>query len=309
MQMLDAAEAGTLRALYVVGWDVLLTQPNADVTGRALANLDDVVVQDLFLNETAREYATVFLPAASSFEKDGTFMNSERRVQRVRPALAPPGAAKPDWEIVCLLAAALGRGHLFDYREPSDVWEEIRRVWLPGAGMSYDRLDVPGGLQWPCPDEAHPGTARLHSSVFGATIGSRATLRPIEYRPTPEQPTSDFPLTLITGRSLYQFNAGTMTARSATQRLRETDRLEMCPEDATALGVVDGDLVHVRSRYGATTLPVEVSDRVAAGVVFATFNDPATFVNRVTGPHRDAYTNTPEYKVTAVRVEAANQRP
>ncbi len=304
MEMLDAADAGRLHALYVMGWDLLLTQPNTNVTSRALAKLDTLIVQDLFLNETAREHATIFLPAASAFEKDGTFMNSERRIQRVRPVVAPPGGAKPDWEIACLLAVALDRSDLFDYRVPADIWDEIRQVWSPGAGMSYERLDGPGGLQWPCPTDDHPGTTILHRETFGGAVGTRATLRPIGFRPTSEQPTSEFPLVLITGRSLYQFNASTMTGRSATQRLRSTDQLEVCAADAAELGITHGDVVQIRSRYGETAMPVEITERVPAGTVFATFQDPATALNQLTGPHRDSYTHTPEYKVTAVRVSA-----
>jgi len=303
IEMLDAAAAGRFKGLWVVGWDLALTQPNAHGTGEALANLDLLVVQDLFLNETARRFATVFLPAASAFEKDGTFMNSERRVQRVRSTVVPPGDAKPDWEIVCLLAGALGRADLFDYRSPADIWEEIRRVWTPGAGMTHRRLEAPGGLQWPCPDEHHPGTTILHTDRFGGSLGVRASLRAINERPAPERPTDEFPLVLVTGRSLYQFNAGTMTGRSATQSLRPTDSLEVSADDASTFGLTDGARVRVCSRYGEALLPVEVTARVAPGTVFATFNDPRTFVNRVTGPHRDLQTNTPDYKVTAVRVE------
>ena len=289
--------------MWVVGWDLALTQPNAEVTGAALAELELLVVQDLFLNETARRFATVFLPATSAFERDGTFMNSERRVQRVRTTVAPPGDAKPDWEIVSLLAGALGRADLFDYRGPAEIWEEIRRVWAPGAGMSYARLEAPGGLQWPCPDEHHSGTTILHAERFGGSIGVKASLRAIEYRPAPEQPTAEFPLVLVTGRSLYQFNAGTMTGRSATQSLRPTDTLEVSADDASTFGVTDGARVRVRSRYGEALLPAEVTARVPSGTVFATFNDPRTLVNRVTGPDRDPHTHTPGYKVTAVRVE------
>jgi len=303
MELLDAAGDGRLKGLWVVGWDLALTQPNADVTRDALANLELLVVQDLFLNETARLFGTVFLPAASSFEKEGTFMNSERRVQRVRPAVAPPGDAKPDWEIVAMLASALGRKDLFDYQSPADVWEEIRQVWAPGAGMTYQRLDAPGGLQWPCPDEKHPGTTILHAERFGRDLGAKATLRTIDYRPAPEQPTDDFPLVLVTGRSLYQFNAATMTGRSATRHLRPTDTLEVSAADASEFGIVDGEPVRVRSRYGEAVLPAETTERVLPGTVFATFNDPATLLNRVTGPHRDPDTNTPDYKVTAVRIE------
>jgi formate dehydrogenase major subunit len=302
MQLLDAADAGTMHALYVVGWDILLTQPNLEVTHRALANLDALVVQDLFLNETARHHASVFLPATSSFEKEGTFMNSERRVQRVRAAVTPRGNAKPDWEIVRLLAAELGYAAHFDHADPEAIWDEIRALWPAGAGMSYARLDV-AGLQWPCPDETHPGTTRLHGEAFGGGIGRRAALRAIEPVPSPEEVSDEYPLLLVTGRSLYQFNAGTMTGRSATQQLRSTDLLEVCAGDASTLGLTDGEVVVVRSRHGAASLPVRVTARVAAGAVFATFNDPETLLNHLVGPHRDTYTNTPDYKVTAVRLE------
>ena len=242
---------------------------------RRSAQLELLVVQDLFLNETARRFGTVFLPATSAFEKDGTFMNSERRIQRVRATVAPPGDAKPDWEIVCLLAGALGRADLFDYRGPAEIWEEIRRVWAPGAGMSYARLDAPGGLQWPCPDEHHPGTTILHAERFGGNIGVKASLRAIEYRPAPEQPTAEFPLVLVTGRSLYQFNAGTMTGRSATQSLRPTDTLEVSADDASTFGVTDGARVRCpQPLWRSVAARRGHRDRVPAGTVFATFNDP-----------------------------------
>jgi formate dehydrogenase major subunit len=303
MQMLDRAALGELRALYVAGWDILLTQPNARSTRQALATLDTLVVCDLFLTETARELGTVFLPAASAFEKDGTFMNSERRVQRVRAAVPAQGDAKADWEIVCLLAAALGDEENFRYSGPEEIWEEIRRVWAPGAGISYARLERPGGLQWPCPDEEHPGSAMLHGSVFGADVGTRARLRPVPFVRTTEQPSDEYPFVLVTGRSLYQFNAGTMTGRSATRWLRSGDRLDISAVDAEAIGIASGATVRVRSRYGAAELPAQITERVAPGTVFATFSDPAVAINAVTGTGRDPYTHTPEYKVTAVRLE------
>ena len=172
MQLLDAAGAGTVRGLWVVGWDILQTQPNMTATDDALANLDLLVVQDLFLNETARAHASVFLPACSSFEKDGTFMNGERRVQRVRQAIAPLGDSKPDWEIVCDAAREMGHDHGFDFSDSEGIWNEIREVWPDGAGMGYDRLDAPGGLQWPCPTDDHPGTQILHTAAFGS-LGAR----------------------------------------------------------------------------------------------------------------------------------------
>jgi formate dehydrogenase major subunit len=305
MEMIDAAGRGGLRALYVIGWDILMTQPHADATRRALARLDGLVVQDLFLNETARELATVFLPAAASFEKDGTFMSSERRIQRVRPVVDPPPGARSDANIIAALATSLGRGVLFDYISAADVWDEIRAVWGAGGGISYRRLDAPGGVQWPCPNEDHAGTAILHTDTFGG-LGPRAALRAVEYRPPPEQPGDDAPFVLVTGRALSQFNAGTMTGRSATRHLRATDHLEVSPPDATRLGIATGDPVRLESRYGDAILPADVTDRVPPGTVFATFHDPATAVNRLTGDHRDPVTHTPAYKRTAVQLERAS---
>ena len=303
MEMLDAAEAGELKALWVVGWDLLLTQPNAQATRRALANLDLLVVQDLFLNETARELGSVFLPASSAFEKDGTFMNSERRIQRVRKTLEAPGDAKPDWEIVARVAQALGRGDLFAYQDAEAVWEEIRRVWVPGAGITYERLETPGGLQWPCPDTQHPGTRILHEQAFPG-IGTAATLERLDPQPAVEVPSAEFPFVLVTGRGLYQFNAGTMTRRAATNEFHPGDRLEISERDAQRLDLAEAQPITVRSRYGQALLPVEITDRVPAGIVFATFSDPGVSINQVTGTHRDPYTHTPEYKVTAVNLEA-----
>jgi formate dehydrogenase major subunit len=302
MEMIDAAAAGELKALWVIGWDVELTNPGIDATRDAMRHLDLVVVQDLFLNETARDVATVVLPAAGSFEKEGTFMNSERRVQRVRRAVPPPGDAKPDWEILCAAGDALGHTDQFTFASAAEVWEEIRRLWTVGAGISYERLDREGGLQWPCPTEDHPGTAILHRDAF-TRIGPRARLRPIAYRPTSEAPSREYPFVLVTGRSLYQFNAGTMTMRTPSAALRPTDRLEVTPADANRLGLVPGALARVTSRYGEAILPVDVTTRVASGQLFTTFSDPDRLVNNLIGPHRDAQTHTPQFKVTAVRVE------
>jgi formate dehydrogenase major subunit len=298
MQLLDAAASGEVKALWVVGWDVALTNPNTTATGAALDRLDLLVVSDLFLDETARRHATVVLPAASAFEKDGTFMNGERRVQRVRAAVAPPPGARTDTEIIAAVAAAMGHGDAFTFAGASEVWDEVRAVWPAGAGMAYDRLDAPGGLQWPCPDLDHPGTALLHTTSF--TVGTRATLRVLPVRPLGEEVSADLPFVLVTGRDLYKFTAGTMTGRSGTARLRSTDVLELSPEDAAALAVGDGDPVVVTSRHGRASLAAELTDRVPPGVVFATFTDPAVAINAVVGDERDATTNTPAYKVTAV---------
>jgi formate dehydrogenase major subunit len=251
MQMLDAAARGDVRGLWVIGWDLLLTQPQADATLQALASLDELVVQDLFLNETARELATVFLPTACSFEKDGTFMNAERRVQRVRRAVAPPAGARADWETIADVAAAMGHRERFAFAGPEEIWEEIRRVWSPGGGITYERLETPGGLQWPCPDEAHPGTRLLYQDGFPA---GRARLACVEHRPGTEGQTPDFPLVLVTGRDLYAFNAGTMTRRSDASELRATYWLEVSRPDADRLGLGNGARVRVQSRYGDAEL-------------------------------------------------------
>jgi formate dehydrogenase major subunit len=300
--MLDAAREGQLRALWTFGYDVYLTNPNSETTRRALERMELVVVQDLFLNETARAFGHVFLPCAASYERDGTFMNGERRVNRVRKAVDAPGEALPDWEILCRVAAAMGRGDLFPYPDAESIWNEVRQVWQAGAGISYDRLDA-GGLQWPCPAEDHPGTIRLHGETF--PVGRRAGLRPVPYEPTPEQTDEDFPFLLNSGRTLYQFNAGTMTMRTPNVRLRPTDTLDLAPEDADRLGLADGDLARLRTRHGEAVLPVRVTTSVKRGELFTTFHDPKAFVNRALGPHRDKYAMTPEYKVTAARVERA----
>jgi formate dehydrogenase major subunit len=300
LEMMDAAERGELRALWAIGYDVFLTNPDAGATGRALERIELVIVQDMFLNETARRFGTVFLPAASSFEKDGTFMNAERRVQRVRKAIEPVGESKPDWEIVCEVARAMGSGREFSFRNAEEIWEEIRKVWPAGAGMSYARLER-GGIQWPCPSEDHPGTATLHAGSF--PFGDRAALSRIEWKPPHERQTGEFPLLLTTGRTLYQFNSGTMTMRTGNVHWRPTDTIDLSPADALRLCIRDGERVRVASRYGAAEMPCRVQDAVQPGQAFATFHAADVLLNQVTGPHRDNYTGTPEYKVTAVRVD------
>jgi formate dehydrogenase major subunit len=302
MEMLEAARSGDLRALWAVGYDVYFTNPDAVRTREALAALELVVVQDLFLNETARELGHVFLPAAASFEKEGTFMNGERRVQRVRRAVPPAGAARTDWEIVRDVARAMGHGGRFAFESAEQIWEEVRSVWPAGAGMTYARLER-GGLQWPCPNEDHPGTGLLHERAFAQ--GRRAHLRCIEPRDLSEQPDEEFPFLLVTGRHLYQFNAGTMTSRTGNTTLRPRDTLDMSPSDAQRLALVDGDFVEIESRHGQARLPVRVDPSMRTGEVFATFHTPDSFVNRVTGPSRDAITHTPGFKRTAIRARRA----
>jgi formate dehydrogenase major subunit len=299
MEMLESARRGGLRALWAVGYDVYFTNPDALRTREALAALELVIVQDLFINETAKEVGHVFLPAAASFEKDGTFMNGERRVQRVRKAVPPPEGARTDWEIVCDVARALGRGAGFAFDTSEQIWDEVRRVWPAGAGMSYARLDR-GGLQWPCVSEADPGTAMLHESTFGH--GPRARLQCIEPRPLAEQPSGEFPFVLITGRHLYQFNAGTMTNRTGNAALRPRDTLDVSTADATRLSLSEGEVVIIESHHGQAQLPVRIDPAVRSGELYATFHTPESFVNRLTGDDGDPITHTPELKRTAVRI-------
>ncbi len=300
VEMIEAAARGELKCLWIVGYDVLPTLPNRTATLAALRKVETVIVQDIFINETAREVAAVFLPAASAFEHDGTFMNSERRIQRVRQAVPPPGSARPDWQILCDVARALGRGSGFAFNSAADIWDEVRTAWPGGAGVTRERLDE-SGVQWPCRHEDGAGTEYLYAESFAA--GPRATLACIDYVPTAETVTAEFPLLLTTGRSLYQFNAGTMTGRGRTRDLRPTDLLEINAIDAVAKGLGSGDTVRVRSRHGEARLQVLVSDRVQQGELFATFQDPEPMVNFLTSSHGDRITGAPEYKVTAVRVE------
>jgi formate dehydrogenase major subunit len=300
LDMLDAAASGSFKGLWAIGYDILLTNPNAAETRRALERLELLVVQDLFLNETARAFAHVFLPACSSFEKDGTFMNAERRIQRVRQAIPPIAGSRPDWAIVCAMARAMGQGAHFAYTEPEAIWDEIRTVWSGARGISYARIEHEG-LRWPCPSEDHPGTDILHRDTFG--LGTRARLRPIDFTPTSEVTDARFPLLLNTGRTLHHFNAGTMTGRTPGARAWPADLLEMAPSDAARLSLDDGERGRIVSRYGEAVLPLRITTRVRPGELFATFHTSEVFLNRVTGLRRDRISGTPEYKVTAVRVE------
>jgi formate dehydrogenase major subunit len=299
LQMIDAARNGKVKALWAIGYDVFFSNANGHETEKSLKELDFVVIQDMFMNETAR-FAHVFLPAATSFEKDGTFMNAERRVQRVRKAIAPRGNTRSDWEIVCNVAQAMGSGEHFEFTSAEDIWNEIRAVWPAGRGITYERLENQG-VQWPCFDEADPGQEVLHAETFSGS--KTAALRRIKYRPTPEKISEEFPFLLTTGRVLEHFNAGTMTMRTPNRNLRPTDRLMISPEDCDALGLTNGDTVLLKSAHGEAIIPVEISHKVRHGELFASFHDPAIFLNYATGPTRDRFTLAPEYKVTAVRLE------
>jgi formate dehydrogenase major subunit len=302
LEMIDAAGGGRMKALLVIGYDPLLSHPDARETAENLNGLDALIVVDLFLTETAKAFGTVFLPAASPFEKEGTFMNGERRVQRVRQVVPPKGGSRTDMAILAALAERLGAGRYFRHPDAAAVWDEARQVWPAIAGISHARLDREGGLQWPCPAEDHPGTAVLHAGAFA---GGRAAFRPLAWTPSAETPDEAFPFLLNTGRSLFHFNAATMTGRTRNRELRADDQLELHPEDAAELGLSVGDPVLVQSRHGAFTLRVRPTDRVRRGEPFATFHAVAAYVNLATGSGRDTVTGTPEYKVTAVRLRPA----
>lgn len=303
MQMMDNAGAGKLKALYAIGYDVFLTLANAKVTAKSLENLELLIVQDMFMNETAREFANVFLPAVSSFEKDGTFMNGERRVSLVKKVIEPIGNAKSDWEISCGLAKAMGKGRFFEYNSAEDIWNEVRTLWKGSYGITYERIEN-GGLQWNCPDENHPGTEVLHSSSFGSN--KRTALRPIKYIPTKEKISKEFPFILNTGRTLYQFNSGTMTSRTKNKVLRPTDLLYISPVDAEKLELNNKEIVKLKSLYGEIKLPVQINKQVKTGELFTTFHDPKVFLNRLTSSQRDRFVQAPEFKVTAVSIEKLN---
>ncbi len=300
VQICEAAETGRLDVLWAIGYDIMQSHADTVRLQKALEQVPLVIVQDLFENETSRNIGTVFLPAAASFEKDGTFMNSERRVQRVRKAVEPTGDSLPDWVPVCEVAKRLGFEG-FDFEDAEAIWNEVRSVWPQGAGISYAKMEREGGIQWPCPDESHPGTVRLHTETF--TLGDRAPFHRPEQLGLQEEPTPEFPLLLITGRTLYAYNAGTMTDRTKNLELRPIDTLDLHPLDAEVLDIADGDLLRIVSHWGEASLPARRDPRVKPGEVFCTFHTPSARVNRLLGPHRDNKVNTPAYKRTAVRLE------
>ncbi len=294
-EMIEAARAGEIRALFIFGEDVLQTDPDSRHVRASLEALEFLVVQELFMTETA-SLAHVVLPGASALEKDGTFTNGERRIQRVRRVVAPPGGARADWEILCALMAAGGLPQPF--RHPGEAWEEIGRVAPLFAGVRYERLEG-DGLQWPVPALDHPGTAILHTEGFPR---GRGRLARVAYTPSPELGGA---LTLTTGRVLEHYNAGTMTRRSDNRRLVDADALEIHPDDAAARGIAAGAMVAIASAHGEARARARITTRVPAGVVFLSFHFPETGANQLTGQVRDRISGCPEYKVTAVEVRPA----
>jgi len=300
LQMMDAARDEQLKAMWICGYDTFFTLPDVKNMQQGYEKIEFVVVQDMFMTATAEKFADVFFPAACSFEKDGTFTNSERRIQRIRQVSPPPGETKADWEIVCLVAAAMGKEELFPYTSAEEIWDEIRQAWKTVYGITYERLQQEG-IQWPCPGIAHPGTPILHTQHF--PVNGKVRLESIAYIPSPEGASPEFPFTLITGRELYHFNAGNMSYRTPNAQLCTSDTLWLHPDDAVRLSVTDNEPVKLISRYGQTVLPVHVTNLVEKGSVFSAFSAAGVFVNKVTGPFRDNYVQTPAYKITAVRIE------
>ncbi|WP_259408110.1 formate dehydrogenase subunit alpha [Streptomyces akebiae] len=298
--MFAAARAGALRALWVIGEDVCATDPDANQVARALEACPLVVCNEVFLSETARR-ADVVLPVASWLEKDGTFVNFDRRFQRVRPAVSPPGEARSDFDVVRALADVMGVD--LGCPTPADALAECARVTPVFAGLSHDRLDREGDVPWPCPDPDHPGEAKLYKERF-ATPDGRAHLTAAPYLPPGEQPDDDYPLVLVTGRRWAHYNSGSMTRRGGNLALDPIDFLDLHPDDALRYGVRDGAQLTVESRHGEARLVARVSEQTAPGQVFCSFHFPASGVNRLTSDHADTVTSCPEYKVTAVRVGA-----
>jgi formate dehydrogenase major subunit len=297
--MLDAAVDGSFMGLFIQGEDILQSDPNTHHVAAGLAAMECVVVQDLFLNETAN-YAHVFLPGSTFLEKDGTFTNAERRIQRVRKVMQPVNGYA-DWEIVQLVANALGLG--WDYAHPSEIMDEIARLTPSFAGVNYDRLDELGSIQWPANAAAPDGTPVMHIDGF---VRGRGKFVVTDYVPTDERTGPRFPLLLTTGRILSHYNVGAQTRRTANTAWHPEDLLEIHPHDAENRGLRDGDWVSLRSRAGETTLRAQITDRVAPGVVYTTFHHPDTQANVVTTDYSDWATNCPEYKVTAVQVAPSN---
>ena len=294
--MFDSAIDGSFRALFVQGEDIAQSDPNTRHVHAALAALDLLVVQDLFVNETAK-FAHVLLPGTSFLEKDGTFTNAERRINRVRPVMAPK-TGKQEWQIIAEIAQAMG--YPMHYDSSSQIMDEIALTTPTFAGVSFAHLDAVGSVQWPCNAAAPNGTPIMHAEGF---VRGKGRFVETQYVATPERSTRKYPLILTTGRILSQYNVGAQTRRTANSTWHPEDVLELHPHDAEVRGITDGDTVSLASRVGTTSLRAVIADRMPVGVCYTTFHHPVTGANVVTTEHSDWATNCPEYKVTAVQVE------
>ncbi len=311
-EMLEAAEEGDLRCLYVIGENPMMSDPDLNHVRQALTKTEFLVVQDLFFTETC-EFADVILPGASFAEKTGTFTNTERRVQLVRQAIEPLG--RGDWQIVAELARRMidldaaspdaNAPHAgWEYETAAEVMTEINALTPIYGGMTYERLERGEELQWPTPSEEHPGTPILHVGKFSRGLGRFAA---VEHVPPDELPDDDYPLMLTTGRVLYHWHGGEMTRRARNlQAMYPEGLVEISPEDAGRLGVSDGDWIKVTSRRGEIVAKAQVTSRIGPGLIFATFHHPESSVNFLTNPALDPQAKIPEYKVCAVKVEPAD---
>ena len=295
--MWDAALAGTLKSLWIIGYDVAQTDPNLKKVHAALKNLEFLIVQDLFLSETAK-LAHLVIPGASFLEKDGTFTNLERRIQRIRKVVEPPDGILPDWQVVCEVSARMG--YPMWYGHPSAIMDEIAQLAPMFAGVSYDRLEAPEGLQWPVPSKEHPGTSLMHERSFPK---GKAQFVAVDYLPPGESPTETYPLVLITGRILQHYNCGAQTRRTGIMQVVDTDVLEIHASDAARLDLREGEIVRLVSARGEARLPVMVSGRVQPGELFTSFHFPDTDLNVLLSSSADESSKCPEYKVSTVRIE------
>ena len=301
-EMFNAMEHGDLKTVFVLGENPMQSEADAKRTRRLLEGLEHLVVQDIFLTKTAEVAHVVFPAAASWCESEGTVTSSERRVQRVRKALDPPGQAKDDIDVLSALADKLGRG--WGTPTARDVWEEVRRLSPWHGGMSYERLEALNGLQWPCPTDDHPGSPTLHTRLWDHPIeGDRAGFQVVHHSPPVDTLTEQFPLRLTTGRRLDSFNTGVMTG-GYTSPLRHGERIEVSPEDAVRLGVVAGEVVRVVSRRGAIEAPIKIDPGLRAGLTFMTMHFPDEVeTNILTIDAVDPKSGTAEFKAAAIRIE------
>jgi formate dehydrogenase alpha subunit len=295
--MMDAAQKGDLKALYIMGENPLMSDPNTTHIEQALANLDFLVIQDIFLSETAKK-ADVVLPAASFAEKEGTYTNTERKAQLAYQAVNPPGEARPDWQIICELSKLAG--YPMNYASPADIMKEINALSPSYGGITYERLSKGTGLQWPCPNVEHSGTPFLHKDKFSKGLG---TFMPCEFKPPAEMPDEEYDFMLTTGRIYYHFHTGTMTRRvSILDREAPEALLEIHPDDAKKLGIRNKEMVEVSSRRGSVQLKAEVTERVPQKVVFSTFHFNEACINLLTNSAFDPIAKIPEYKGCAVKI-------
>jgi len=296
-EIIPAAHEGKIKAIYLMGENPSLSDPDANHVREALQRLDFFVVQDIFLSETA-QLADVVLPATSFAEKDGTFTNTERRIQRVRKAIEPVGDSRPDWWITCQIAQHMGAKG-FDFESPAQIMDEIASVTPSYGGINFERLEQ-GSLQWPCPTEEHPGTAILHTELFSRGKGHFV---PLEYRPPAELPDEEYPLVLTTDRSLFHFHTGTMTRKvKGLNIFRGEELVAINPKDAEKLGIEDGETVEVISRRGKVTAKARLTETSPEGTVAMTFHFAESPTNELTNPALDPVAKIPELKVAAVRI-------